>query len=213
MNSPISRQALMRMPRYLRILEQLQAEGVRNISAPALAASLNLNEVQVRKDLAAVSSVSGKPKSGFGVADLLSDMRIFLGYNNVNDAILVGAGSLGRALLGYKGFEKYGLRIIAAFDQNPNIIGSKMSGKPVLALERIEEICQRTHVSIGIIAVPAENAQAVCDKLVSSGILAIWNFAPLNLKAPDNILIQNEDMAASLSLLSRHLNKRLEENA
>ena len=212
MGNPVSQQALLRMPRYVRMLEQMQTEGMRNVSAPALAGALGLNEVQVRKDLAAVSSVSGRPKAGFGVEELLRDMRAFLGYTRVNGAILVGAGSLGRALLGYKGFEKYGLRIMAAFDGSPAVCGVKqLAGKPVFPMERLKEVCEKLGVRIGVIAVPAEGAQMVCEQLVDAGILAIWNFAPLNLRAPEDILIQNEDMAASLALLSRHLNQRLEE--
>jgi redox-sensing transcriptional repressor len=205
----LSKQALQRMPYYLQYLRKLQTEGHKIIAAPAIADALNLNEVQVRKDFAAVSSTKGKPKTGFGVVELIADMEHCLGYHNTNEAVLVGAGSLGRALLSYKGFDNYGMQIVMAFDQSEDIIGQEISGKQVLSVEKLSELCRRMNIHIGIITVPAANAQAVCNELVAGGILAIWNFAPLHLSAPDNILIHNENMAASLALLSKHLRERL----
>ena len=112
----ISRQALLRLPNYLNYLKKLQSEGVQTVSAPKIAAALGQNEVQVRKDIAFVSSCAGKPKTGFDTTQLVRDLESFLGYDNVNEAVLVGAGQLGRALLNYKGFAEYGVHIVAAFD-------------------------------------------------------------------------------------------------
>ena len=179
-----------------------------NISATALAAGLHMGEVQVRKDLALVSS-GGRPKIGYNRAALIADIEQFLGYGNTNDAVLIGAGKLGRALLGYSGFAEYGLNIVAAFDENDAIIGTSKSGKPIMHLSRLGEICRREQIKIGIITVPAEQAQGVCDLLISNGILAIWNFAPKHLNVPDHILVQNENMAASLALLCKHLNEQM----
>lgn len=208
----VSKQSLRRMPDYVRCLEELHRQGVERVAAPSLAAKLNLNEVQVRKDLASVCRSKGRPRSGFPVAELLEDMKEFLGYNNVRDAVLVGAGSIGKALLGYEGFQEYGLRIIAAFDTNPDLVGREVAGKPVYPAQSISDMCRSLRVRIGIIAVPAPHAQQVCDQLVAGGILAIWNFAPAHLNTPEGILIQNENMAASLSLLSNHLRQRLWED-
>ena len=113
------------------------------------------------------------------------------------------------ALLGYSGFAEYGLNIVAAFDENDAIIGTSKSGKPIMHLSRLGEICRREQIKIGIITVPAEQAQGVCDLLISNGILAIWNFAPKHLNVPDHILVQNENMAASLALLCKHLNEQM----
>ncbi len=205
----VSRQALHRMPYYLQILKAARAAGAKIISAPNIAAQLGLNEVQVRKDLASVSAEGGRPKTGFEVDALIRSIESFLGYDNVNDAVLVGAGSLGRALLSYRGFADYGLSIVAAFDADPSLIGGEVSGKPIYALERLDEICNELNVRIGVITVPASQAQSVCDQLVSSGVLAIWNFAPTHLNTPEGILVQNENMAASLAMLSQHLAERL----
>jgi len=205
----ISKQALHRMPYYLQYLKKLQKEGVVVVAAPAIAESLNLNEVQVRKDFASVSTAKGKPKSGFVVKELIENMENFLGYHDVDCAVLVGAGSLGNALLSYKGFENYGLNIVAAFDSDKDIIGKEICGKKVLPVDKLSEMCRRLNIHIGIIAVPESQAQTVCDQLVAGGVLAIWNFAPVHLFTPKNILVQSENMAASLAILSKHLKENL----
>ncbi len=207
--NPISLNALKRMPYYLQYLKKLSAEGVTIISAPTIAESLSLNEVQVRKDFAAVSPSRGKPKTGFAVRELIDAMEDFMGYRNVRDAVLVGTGSLGTALLSYAGFEQYGIRIIAGFDRAIGPAGGELSGKPVFSSDQLSEMCRRLGVRIGIITVPADSAQVVCDQLVAGGVKAIWNFAPVHLFASKEILIQNENMAASLVVLSKHLEERM----
>ena len=208
MAQKISNSVLKRLPVYLSYLKSLPEDAPENISATTLAAALNMGEVQVRKDLALVSD-GGRPKIGYQRLGLVEDIEQFLGYDNTNDAVLIGAGKLGRALLGYSGFAEYGLNIVAAFDENDAIIGTSKSGKPIMHLSRLGEICRREQIKIGIITVPAEQAQGVCDLLISNGILAIWNFAPKHLNVPDHILVQNENMAASLALLCKHLNEQM----
>ena len=208
MEKEISRATLKRLPTYLSYLKALPSEASANISATALAAGLHMGEVQVRKDLALVSD-GGRPKIGYNREHLIADIENFLGYGNSNDAVLIGAGKLGRALLGYGGFAEYGLNIVAAFDANDTLIGTTNGGKPIMHLSRLGEVCQRYKIKIGIITVPAEYAQGVCDLLISNGILAIWNFAPKHLNVPDHILVQNENMAASLALLCKHLNEQM----
>ena len=209
MEKEISRATLKRLPTYLSYLKALPADATANISATALAAGLHMGEVQVRKDLALVSD-GGRPKIGYNRERLIADIENFLGYGNSNDAVLIGAGKLGRALLGYGGFAEYGLNIVAAFDANDTLIGTTNGGKPIMHLSRLGEVCQRYKIKIGIITVPAEYAQGVCDLLIENGILAIWNFAPKHLNVPDGILVQNENMAASLALLCKHLNERMQ---
>lgn len=209
MEKEISRATLKRLPTYLSYLKALPSEASANISATALAAGLHMGEVQVRKDLALVSD-GGRPKIGYNREHLIEDIENFLGYGNSNDAVLIGAGKLGRALLGYGGFAEYGLNIVAAFDANDTLIGTTNGGKPIMHLSRLGEVCQRYKIKIGIITVPAEYAQGVCDLLIENGILAIWNFAPKHLNVPDGILVQNENMAASLALLCKHLNERMQ---
>jgi redox-sensing transcriptional repressor len=204
----ISRQTLKRLPYYLNQLNNLKQEGITQASSPQIAAALGYNDIQVRKDLASVSSSPGRPKMGFMVSELIDDIENFLGYRNTNDAVLIGAGSLGKALLAYKGFQSYGINIAAAFDSDESKVGTEVDGKHVFSLDKLDDLCKRLNIHIGIITVPVGNAQEVCNMLISGGIKAIWNFAPTRLKVPEGILVQNENMAESLALLSQHLKQQ-----
>ena len=206
MTPNISKHTLQRLPMYLSYILGLPEDAPKNISATTIAEALQLNDVQVRKDLASVSS-SGKPKVGYNVKDLIAELEAFLGYNDIDNAVIVGAGSLGKALLNYSGFKAYGLNIIAAFDlcEEP----TEFQGKTVFPIAQLGSFCRKVNVHIGIITVPASSAQEICDLLVESGIRAIWNFAPVHLVVPDGILVQNENMASSLALLSNHLREQM----
>ena len=204
----ISRSTVKRLPLYLSYLKSLPENGPVHISATALAAALGMGEVQVRKDLALISD-GGRPKIGYRREGLIRDIENFLGYANTNDAVLVGAGKLGRALLGYSGFAEYGLNIVAAFDSDDAMIGTTKSGKPIMHMSRLDDFCTKNKIRIGIITVPSEFAQKVCNQLIDNGILAIWNFAPTHLDVPDHILVQSENMAASLAILSKHLSEQV----
>lgn len=202
----ISRAVLKRLPGYLSYLQSLPENSSAYISATSIANALGMGEVQVRKDLALVSS-GGKPKLGYLRENLMEDISQFLGYDNTTDAILVGAGKLGQALLGYSGFEAYGLNILAAFDANPDACNNKT----VISMDKIEKFCKSKKVLMGIITVPKDQAQSVCDRLIACGIKAIWNFAPVHLDVPANILVQNENMATSLAVLSMHLQAQIKD--
>ena len=208
----VSKPTLQRLPDYLSYLKYKRDSGAVNISATAAASDLELNDVQVRKDLASVSRNGGRPKTGYVISDLIADIEDFLGYSNTKDAVIVGAGHLGQALLHYRGFESYGLNIIAAFDADTSVIGTCINGTKIFAINEMVEFCQRLKVNLGIITVPAEYAQGVCDKMIESGILAIWNFAPVHLNVPEHILVQNENMAASFAILSKHLEESFSQN-
>ncbi len=206
----ISRQSLQRLPLYLELLKKLKRAGDTNVSSSLIAGTLSLHPVQVRKDLASVSTVEGNPRIGFSLDGLISDIEDFLGFNNVNEAVLVGVGNLGRALMSYKTFEDCGLRIIAGFDSNPDLIGTTVHGKDILDVSKLSELCDRIKVHIGIITVPAPHAQWVCDRLVEGGIEAVWNFAPTHLIVPDNVILDNENLSASFAGLSTRLRMKKE---
>lgn len=199
----ISKATLGRLPSYLEFLRNLPPDKVPYISATAIAKHLGLGEVQVRKDLAAVSG-AGKPKLGYVTAELVEKLENCLGCNRLTSAVLVGAGRLGRALLQYDEFEKYGVKISAAFDSNERAIslGTKTE---ILPMNQFEYFCKTQNIKLGIITVGEGSAQAVCDQMVKSGITAIWNFAPCKLNVPVGILLQNENLALSLA----HLNNQL----
>lgn len=204
----ISKSVLKRLPGYLAYLKEIPEGTSPYISATALANALGMGEVQVRKDLAMVSD-GGRPKIGYLRESLIEDISQFLGYDNTTDAILVGAGKLGQALLGYSGFAAYGLNIQAAFDVVATEKNSE--GKPIYPMDNLESFCKTNKVLMGIITVPAEHAQSVCDRLISCGVKAIWNFAPTHLDVPSNILVQNENMATSLAVLSMHLQAQMKD--
>ncbi len=205
----ISKAVLKRLPGYLAYLKTLSDSTSPYISATALANALGMGEVQVRKDLAMVSD-GGRPKIGYQRQALIEDIQQFLGYDNTTDAVLIGAGKLGQALCGYTGFEAYGLNILAAFDLNPTANATD-EGKPIYAMDQLESFCSANQVLMGIITVPAVKAQEVCNRLIDCGIKAIWNFAPTHLEVPPHILVQNENMATSLAVLSMHLQAQIKE--
>ena len=205
----ISKSVLKRLPGYLAYLKSMPENSPTHISATALANALGMGEVQVRKDLAMVSD-GGRPKIGYQRGSLIDDIEQFLGYDNTTDAVLIGAGKLGQALMGYKGFDEYGLNILAAFDAAPTRETTD-EGKPIYHIDKLEHFCRVNKVLMGIITVPAESAQSVADQLIAGGIKAIWNFAPTHLDVPRNILVQYENMATSLAVLSVHLQAQIKE--
>lgn len=208
-NMPVTVQTLQRLPYYLQSLKKAYGAGNTKISAAAVAGELKLNPVLVRKDLAAICTTKGTPKTGFDTTELIGNIENYLGYNNTMDTVLVGVGSLGKALLGNREFARYGLNIVAAFDIDRDIIGQVICGKTVFSLDKLQNLCMRMHINIGIIAVPADFAQEVADLLVSGGVKALWNFAIIRLDVPDEVLVQNENLPASLAQLSLHLRNRI----
>ncbi len=205
----ISKSVLKRLPGYLDYLKSIPANGPTHISATALANALGMGEVQVRKDLAMVSD-GGRPKIGYVRQALIDDIEQFLGYDSTTAAVLIGAGKLGQALLDYKGFEEYGLNILAAFDIDPKMEITD-GGKPVYPMEELESFCRKRKVLMGIVTVPGDHAQQVADRLVDCGIKAIWSFAPARLEVPSHILVQHENMATSLAVLSMHLQAQIKD--
>ncbi len=206
----VSKSVLKRLPAYLTYLRSIPEGGSPNISATALAAALGMGEVQVRKDLAMVSD-GGRPKIGYQRESLIDDIEQFLGYDNTTDAVLIGAGKLGQALLDYKGFADFGVNILAAFDVAPTKAHTE-DGKPILPMEKLESFCKSNKIRMGVITVPSEHAQEVCDQLINAGIKAIWSFASVRLEVPQNILVQYENMATSLAVLSMHLKAQIKDN-
>ena len=199
----IPKATLGRLPQYLEYLRTLP--GIRRtISATAIAKALSLGDVQVRKDLAAVCG-AGKPKIGYETDKLITDIESHLGYERLTNAVLVGAGKLGRALLDYDGFEDFGVKIVAGFDCNETVLTK--GTKDILPIRDIEVYCREHDVKLGIITVGGGSAQEVCDKLVESGIKAIWNFAPVTLKVPNGVLLKQENLALSLAYLKGQISK------
>lgn len=199
----ISRAAIGRIPVYLKFLKSTE-HSCENISATAIARALGLGDVQVRKDLASISG-AGRPKTGYRVDELITTLEKFLQHDDNKKVVLVGVGKLGKALLDYKGFSEYGLEISAAFDIAVKKKYQSKAGKPVYPMDAFAEYCKENNCAIAIIAVPADNAQSVCDTVVGAGIKGIWCFAPCRLNVPDGIAVQYENMALSLAFLSNNI--------
>lgn len=196
----VSRATMGRIPTYLRYLRE-HIHTTENISATTLAQQLHLGEVQVRKDLNAVSG-AGRPKTGYNLKALIAALERFVGCDEKSSVVIVGAGKLGRALLDYGGFGDYGLEILAAFDTAVDTVVRSNSGKPVYPMSGFSDFCLNNPVKIGIITVPATDAQQVADLLVENGIRGIWCFAPCTLNVPPEIPVQYENMALSLAYLN-----------
>jgi redox-sensing transcriptional repressor len=203
----IPQASLRRLPQYHHYLVELEAKGVSRVSTSLIGRELNLVPVQVRKDLQ-YTGIVGRPKTGYEVKELIQTIESFLGWNNVNEAFLVGAGNLGTALLGHERFSRFGLRIVAAFDTDAAKIGSWIHDKAVLPLDKLPELAGRMGIHLGIITAPAEVAQSVADRMIEAGIQAIWNFAPVRLRVPERIFVHNEDLYSSLASLSWKLAAR-----
>jgi redox-sensing transcriptional repressor len=208
----VSEPTLRRLPLYHRFLKDLQVENRQFVSCTDIGAELGLDPTQIRKDLESVGVV-GRPRIGYPLADVIEGLEEFLGWKNVNDAFLVGAGSMGSALLGYRKFEQCGLKIVAAFDMDPSKVGTQIHGKHVLPLSKLADLARRMHILIGIITVPAAEAQGVADLMAAGGIRAIWNFAPVRLHVPEQLIVHNEDLYCSLVSLSQKLFKSLQSGA
>ncbi|HAK44501.1 MAG TPA: redox-sensing transcriptional repressor Rex [Spirochaeta sp.] len=195
-----------RLPLYLTVLEEFSREGREWISTTDFSEVLFLKPIQVRKDLAH-TGIIGKPKKGFKVDELISTIYNFLGWNNLTEAFLVGSGALGSALLGYEGFQRHGLNIVAAFDVSSDIIGKTIHGKEILSMDKLPDLAKRMQVKLGIITVPSSGAQQAADSLVEAGISGIWNFSPIKLQVPETVVVQREDISSGLAVLSVKLGR------
>lgn len=196
----VSIATLKRLPQYLRILRNKKDMQITNISSTTIANELNLNSIQVRKDLALVSKNDGKPGIGFEVNELINDIETFLDLNETKAIIIVGAGRLGQALMHHNEFEN-DINIVMAFDNDK----TKCDNKMIFHIDQMEELIKEMNIHVGVLTVPKEAAQDVCDKMIKCGINAIWNFTPTNLTVPSNVKVKNEDLSASLLILLNSL--------
>ncbi len=202
----LSYPSIRRMPSYLRILKDLVATDQKAVSATFLAKALGFEPIVVRKDFDPLP-ITGKSGVGYDIQELIRAIEDHLGWNNITDAFLVGTGNLGTALLGYRGFEQYGVKIVLAFDIDPAKTAQTINDVHVLPIDELPLMAERMKVQIGVLAVPAECAQAIADKMILAGIRGIWNFAPVKLVVPENVVVQNEDLAEGLAVLSVKLDR------
>ena len=200
-STPLPLPTIRRFPIYLRCIREMIAAGEFHISSAVVAEKLGLDPVLTRKDLA-MAGVPGKPRRGYPAQKLLDALNRALGWDNTTDAVLIGAGSLGNALLGYSGFEEQNLSIVVAFDSNPGLLGLTIHGVKVRPMEDLPRLVQRMKIKLGILTVPRVAAQICASAMVEAGISSILNFTPTLLDVPDGVIVQNVDLAESLAVLS-----------
>ncbi len=206
-NLPIP--SIQRLPRYLRLLEEAKARGERVVSCTRIADDLGQLSVQVRKDLA-ITGVTGRPKVGYRVDELIDAIRNFLGWNQKSNAFLVGVGKLGSAILNYAGFVTHGLNVVGVFDVNPRLRGKEVNGHKIIPFGEMLDYVKMLNgygivVQMGVITVPASAAQDVADKLVQCGVRGIWNYAPTVLELPENVVCENVKLSESFAVLTNRM--------
>ena len=204
----ISRATVDRLPLYFRTLRLIRSEGSEIVSSEELGRRIGVTPEQIRKDLASFGAF-GKKGVGYHVAELVNNISQILGLDRKWNIAIIGVGHLGWALANYRNFASLGFHLAALFDQNPAIVGQLINGVDVLPVTDLETTVASRNIQIGVIAVPAGEAQTVADRLVAAGVHGIWNFAPVRIRVPDNVQIVSEDLSVGLSTLSYHLRRQV----
>lgn len=199
--------AIRRLPWYLACVQQLRAQGVEYVSSTSISKHLNVDASQIAKDLSYLN-IKGKTRIGYEVAQLEQGLNDFLGFHQCHNAVMMGVGSLGRALITDSGLSRYGLNIVAGFDVNPAIIGSEIGGTPIYDVKELASRREALGAEIAIIAVPVENAAEVTEQCVSAGIKALWNFTPFHIKTSPEITIENTSIYAHLAVMYNRMEQR-----
>jgi len=201
---PLSRALLERLALYYQIVTRKGEEGHNTISSASLAAVLAIDSTLVRKDMAQ-ADITGRPKVGYSIPFVLQRLDELLGLSNRKDAILIGCGHLGSAIVAYPGFAQYGLKITAVFDSDVRKAGEVVGGHTVMSMDKCKAIIDNFRIEIAIFTVPAGAAQGLADLLVDYGIQAIWNFSPVQLQVPPHVVVRNENLAQGLAQLVHHI--------
>jgi len=189
---------LERLARYQQIATRAAEDGLSHISSAHLASLVAVDPTMVRKDMAA-AAIAGRPKVGYFIGDILGRLGGVLGLTERRDAILIGCGDLGSALARYAGFSRLGLRIVGIFDTDHSKVGRTVGEHLVLPMEKCKSVTHIFGAKLAILAVPARAAQGLTDSLVSLGIRGIWNFAPVDLLVPPEVIVRNENLALGLA--------------
>lgn len=195
---------LSRLPGYLAYVSLLKEEGVEYVSSTQISKEINVDASMIAKDMSFLN-IKGKTRIGYEVATLEHKLQEFLGFKRGHNAVLIGVGSLGGSLIQDSGLVKYGLRIVAGFDVREDLIGSSICGVPIYDMAEFGRLIRTLDAGIGIIAVPMDMAQKVCDEIVEAGIRALWNFTPMRIKAPAGIVVQDTSIYADLAVMYNRL--------
>ena len=203
----LRRVVLERLMRYYRFLSESTArKPVQTVTSAQIAEALDIDPTQVRKDFSAIGLV-GVGRVGFDVCEVCRAIRVALGFDRRYEGVLIGTGHLGGALLAYPGFARYGLHIVAAFDNDQRRIGRKVAGRTVKSMRGLKPFIERHKISLAILTTPVEVSQKLTDRLVASGVKAIWNFTPTQLTVPSGVLVRSEHISTGLSEITYHLSQ------
>lgn len=205
MNAPqLPEPTLRRLPWYLAYLNTLRHENVEYVSSTRIAAEVGVDASQIAKDLSFLN-IKGKTRIGYEVAALARALHEFLGFGIRHNAVIIGAGSLGSALMADRGLHPYGLDIVAGFDTDPAVIGTYICGVRVHHIDRLAELANRLDVTIAAVTVPVEAAQEVADTIMAAGIPAIWNFTPCRIRVNEHTVVQNTSIYSHLAVMYNRL--------
>ncbi|UCG86643.1 MAG: redox-sensing transcriptional repressor Rex [Gemmatimonadota bacterium] len=206
----LRRVVLERLMRYYRFLSESGAKKPpQTITSAQIAEALDIDPTQVRKDFSTIGLL-GIGRVGFEVCEVCRAIRFTLGFDQRHEAVLVGTGHLGSALLAYSGFARYGLHIVAAFDKDPRRVGTKVAGCTVKSMRSLKPFVRRHGVRLAILTTPVDVSQKLADRLVSAGVKAIWNFTPTRVTAPPEVLVRDEHISLGLSEIAYHLTHETE---
>lgn len=193
-----------RLSYYIIYLQHLLEEGLKNVSSTKIADELSFDPTQVRKDLQ-FTGVLGQPKIGFDVESTITAIKECLHWQESESAFLIGVGNLGKAIMGYEGISDFGIKFVAAFDNDPAKVGTRINGVEVLHIDRLIVLSKLMKVKLGVIAVPEKQAQKVTNLLVEGGITAIWNLQPCRIKVPEGVIVEDAHIIQSLAVLTNKL--------
>lgn len=202
----VSDAVIKRLPTYLRYLDMLLDQGVYRISSTELGKIMGLTASQVRQDINILGGI-GRQGYGYPVIDLKKHIEDVVGVNRIQNMIIIGAGNIGSAIVGYKGFKDSGFKTLALFDIDEDKIGKSISNVPILNMKNMPQFIKKNDISIVILCCPAKKAQEVCEEAYKTGIRGFWNFAPIDLKLPDDAVSVNVSLSETLQQLSFRLKK------
>ncbi|MBU3204524.1 redox-sensing transcriptional repressor Rex [Clostridium algidicarnis] len=197
----ISMAVIKRLPKYHRYLSELLRNDVDRISSKELSEKIGFTASQIRQDLNCFGDF-GQQGYGYNVRELYAQISEIVGLSNEYKTVIVGAGNIGQAIANYNRFEKLGFKLEAIFDANPKLSGIKIRDIAIDDIDKLEQYIKSNIINIGIICVPAVNAQKVCDILVNNGVKGIWNFAPVDLVVPEDTVVENVHLSESLLTLT-----------
>ena len=196
---------LQRLPWYLSNAKLMREKGETYVSSTQISKQTNIDASQVAKDLSYVK-IAGRTRVGYEVNALIDVLEDFLGFTRLHKAFLFGVGSLGSALLRDSGLSQFGLKIVGAFDINPELVGKEINGIHIYHSDEFVKVMEQAGVRIGVLTVPINMAQEITDKMVEGGIEAVWNFTPFRIRVPEHIVVQNTSLYAHLAVMFNRLN-------